>query len=140
MKFKILRIKWFSIVVFFVFFQFTPVVAVTSAENGSVAEDSIQAIAYNKKGIAAARLGDFELARDYFEKTRNIWFDLYGATSSKVAGALVNIGIQNKNLGNYDRAIEDYLEAERLYINAFSPDYSRLGFVYGNISTVYKSI
>jgi CHAT domain-containing protein len=55
-----------------------------------------------------------------------------------VAGALVNIGIQNKNLGNYDRAIEDYLEAERLYINAFSPDYSRLGFVYGNISTVYK--
>ena len=100
--------------------------------------DSIEAVQYNKEGISAARLGDFELARDCFQKVKQIRINQFGADSYRLAGPLVNLGIQNKNFGDYDKAIQDYLEAEQLYVDAYSTEYPRLGFVYVNLGTVYK--
>ncbi|PTN07799.1 CHAT domain-containing tetratricopeptide repeat protein [Mangrovibacterium marinum] len=124
--------------VFFVFFQSFLALGVGAIENRPTANDSIQAIAYNRKGIAAARLGDFEKARDYFERMKACRIRQYGSDSYRLGSSIINIGIQNKNLGNYDAAIENYLEAERLYVNHYSSEYPRLGFVYGNLSTIYK--
>ncbi|RKD89718.1 CHAT domain-containing protein [Mangrovibacterium diazotrophicum] len=137
-RLKSLIMSVFSFIFFLVFLQLHSNAGAQGSKTAVSLEDTIKAKQYNKEGILAGRLGDFELSRDYFEKLKEIREIQYGANSHRLAGTLINIGIQNKNLGDYDKAIDDYLEAEKLYIREYSSEYPRLGFVYGNLSTIYK--
>lgn len=107
-------------------------------KNSEHVEDSLLAITYNREGIAAARIGDFGLALDYFNRLKKIREAQYGSDSYKLAGVLVNIGIQSKNLGDYENAILNYQHAEELYVNEFTRFDSRLGLVYVNLGTIYR--
>ncbi|MGD9931526.1 MAG: CHAT domain-containing protein [Mangrovibacterium sp.] len=93
---------------------------------------------YNREGVKAGRLGDFELSKSYFNKLLKLRENKYGDSSFRLAAPLINLGIQNKNLGEYDLAIDNYLRAEKLYIDEYSENYPRLGFVYSNLGNVYK--
>ncbi|MDP3435295.1 MAG: tetratricopeptide repeat protein, partial [Bacteroidota bacterium] len=48
------------------------------------------------------------------------------------------MGIQYKNLGNLDKAIETYQKAELLYIKEYGYNYSGLGIIYTNIGNIYR--
>ncbi|WP_163717946.1 CHAT domain-containing protein [Mangrovibacterium lignilyticum] len=130
--------RYLKMVFFFHFFIFSFQSSSQDLKSLDGIPDSIKAIQYNKKGINAARLGDFELARNYFYRLKTIREKQFGRYSHRLAGTLINIGIQNKNLGNYEGAIDNYLQAERLYIGEYSVGYPRLGFVYVNLGTIYK--
>ncbi len=93
---------------------------------------------YNSKGIEAGSTGNWELAKSYFIKTLELRKEIYGNQSPEVARSLTNIGITNKNLGNYKTATENYLEAEKIYINSYNSNYPRLGGIYINLGNIYK--
>ena len=57
-------------------------------------QDSLLSIKLQKNGIAAGRLGDFELALDNFERLYRLRQKMYGTNSIRLASPLINIGIQ----------------------------------------------
>ena len=101
-------------------------------------QDSLLSLKLQKDGIAAGRLGDFELALDNFEKLYRLRQKMYGQNSVRLAPPLVNIGIQYKNLGNFDKAIEYYKRAETLCINTIDGDNFLLGTVYVNLGNIFR--
>lgn len=101
-------------------------------------EDSILSLNLSEKGKEAGRLGDFELSISYFKKLYELRRKVFGIETYRTAVPLINIGIQYKNIGNLDKAIKTYKEAERIYINKVGPDYPGLGIVYINLGNVYR--
>lgn len=101
-------------------------------------QDSLLSVKLNKEGIAAGKLGDFELALDNFIRVYHLREKIYGANSDRLAPPLINMGIQYKNLGNFDKAIESYKKAEYLCIKSDDADSYILGTAYLNLSIVYR--
>ena len=101
-------------------------------------QDSLLSVKLNKEGIAAGKLGDFELALDNFIRVYHLREKIYGANSDRLAPPLINMGIQYKNLGNLDKAIESYKKAEYLCIKSEDADSYILGTAYLNLSIVYR--
>ena len=100
--------------------------------------DSLLAIKMHREGIKAYQLGDFELALDKFQKVYELREKTYGPNSIKLAPPLINMGIQFKNLGNIDKAIESYKKVEYLYSKiSGSENNNMLGTVYINLSVIY---
>ena len=100
--------------------------------------DSLLAIKMHREGIKAYQLGDFELALDKFQKVYALREKTYGPNSIKLAPPLINMGIQFKNLGNIDKAIESYKKVEYLYSKiSGSENNNMLGTVYINLSVIY---
>jgi len=110
-----------------------------SAQNPKLSvTDSLYIIKCYTTGVKAGRLGDFEVALSNFEQVYQLREKVYGINSYKLAPPLMGIGIQYKNLGNLEKAIESYKKAELLYINNFGNEYSELGVVYTNLGNIYK--
>ena len=101
-------------------------------------QDSLTALKLQKNGVAAGRLGDFELALENFEQLYQLRKKVYGSNSYRLASPLNNIGIQYKNLYNFDKAIEAYKDAEQLYLAEFGEDYPQLGAMYINWGNIYS--
>lgn len=104
------------------------------------AKDSLLSIKLIDQGKSAGRLGDFEEALNNFNLLYKLREKIYGQNSYRLATILNNIGIQYKNLGNIEKAIEAYKKAELLWINEFGKDYSELGSLYSNLGNVYQLI
>lgn len=100
-------------------------------------QDSLLSIKLQKEGIAAGRLGDFELALKKFEEVHRLRQKMFGTDSHRLAPPLIAIGIQYKNLGYIDKAIDAMNKAESLYVNKFGKEYSELGIVYSNLGNIY---
>lgn len=124
--------------IFFVIFLFIFSSSVFALDKKKIDQDSLMSIKLQKDGIAAGRLGDFELALDNFEKLYRLRQKMFGQNSVRLAPPLVNIGIQYKNLGNFDKAIESYKLAETLCINTIGGDVFLLGTTYVNLGNVYR--
>lgn len=125
--------------VFFLHFFFT--FFSTNAQdiqNKPEKSDSLLMIEYKNKGLEAYNMDNFELAKTYLNQSLEIGRRIYGESSYQIAPILNNIGVMNKNLGEYDAAIENYLEAEKIYIEAYSADYPNLGITYTNIGVIQK--
>ena len=101
-------------------------------------QDSLMSIKLQKDGIAAGRLGDFELALNNFEQVYRLRQKMFGANSVRLASPLINIGIQYKNLGNFDKAIESYKKAEYLCINNLGDNDPMLGTAYVNLGNIFR--
>jgi CHAT domain-containing protein/tetratricopeptide (TPR) repeat protein len=100
--------------------------------------DSLLAIKMHREGIKALQLGDFELALDRFQKVYVLRAKIYGTNSTKLASPLINMGIQYKNLGSIDKAIESYKKVEYLFSkNSVSDNINMLGTAYINLSVIY---
>lgn len=99
--------------------------------------DSLMAVKLQNEGVAAGRLGDFELALNKFKKLYIVREKLYGSTSIRLAPPLINIGITFKNLGNIDKALDAYKKAEYL-CSSNPPDNYVLGTIYINLAIAYK--
>lgn len=126
--------KKISLLFFLVFFS---LLAFTQGMKISV-QDSLSALKLQVKGVAAGRLGDFDEALNNFDQLYKLRKKIYGVKSSRLVSALVNMGIQYKNLQLFDKAIEVYITAEKLFIDEFGEDYSLLGGVYINLGIVHK--
>ena len=101
--------------------------------------DSLLAIELNEKGKVVGRRGDLEEAIKLFKEVYTINLKLHGPNSIKLVTPLNNLGIQYKNLQNFEGAIEVYKEAEKLYTTKFGGDYSLLGVIYSNLGNIYSS-
>lgn len=101
-------------------------------------KDSILFQQYQKEGILAYRLGDFEKALTQFQDLYFLRKRIYGSDSHRIAPVLVNIGILQKQLGNIEEAVNSLKKAEQLYINKYGKDYSELGTVYTNLGNIFQ--
>ncbi|MFA5328249.1 MAG: CHAT domain-containing tetratricopeptide repeat protein [Prolixibacteraceae bacterium] len=99
--------------------------------------DSIRSAKLQKDGIIAGRHGDFELALENFKIVYQLRQKMFGLNSSRLAPPLINMGIQYKNLGYMEKAIDSYKMAESLCINSPNDNFA-LGTVYVNLGIVYK--
>lgn len=104
----------------------------------SSTSDSLLSITLQKQGREAGRLGDYETALESFKQLYLLTQKKYGLNNYRLASPLVNMGIQYKNLQSFDKAIEVYLKAEKLFINTFGENYPVLGVVYTNIGNIYS--
>jgi tetratricopeptide (TPR) repeat protein len=111
---------------------------VFALDKKKIDQDSLMSIKLQKDGIAAGRLGDFELALNNFEKLYQLRQKMYGQNSVRLAPPLINIGIQYKNIGNFDKAIESYKKAEALCISNPGSDNFVLGTAYVNLGNIFR--
>jgi len=125
------KISFIILLLFFSSLAFTQNVKIS-------VQDSLLALKLQKSGVAAGRLGDFELALENFEQLYQLRKSIYGSNSYKLASPLINIGIQYKNLQNFDKAVEAYKSAEQLYLAEFGDNYSSLGVIYINIGNIFR--
>ena len=126
--------KIFSFLGLVVFFSFS----VSALNIKKSDQDSLSSIKLQKDGIAAGRLGDFELALNNFEQLYRLRQKMFGANSVRLASPLINIGIQFKNLGDFDKAIESYKKAEFLCLNDLGDNSLMLGTVYVNLGNIFR--
>jgi CHAT domain-containing protein len=124
--------------IFFLIFIYIFSSSVFALDKKIIDQDSLMSIKLQKDGIAAGRLGDFELALDNFERLYKLRQKMYGANSVRLASPLNNIGIQYKNLGNFDKAIETYKKAEYLCLKDLGDNNLMLGSIYVNIGNIYR--
>jgi CHAT domain-containing protein len=125
-------------------FLFTAIFIITLIENtiaqnrGTFLNDSLTSVELNNKGIVSGRIGDFEKALDFFQKSYLLRKKIYGDRSPRLASPLINIGIQFKNLGDHKNAISNYKLAESIIKTNYGEQDSRLAFVYNNLGNIYK--
>jgi CHAT domain-containing protein/tetratricopeptide (TPR) repeat protein len=112
--------------------------SVLALDKKRIDQDSLMSIKLQKDGIAAGRLGDFELALNNFAKLYQLRQKMFGTNSVRLAPPLINIGIQYKNLGNFDKAIESYKKAEALCISNPGSDNFVLGTAYVNLGNIFR--
>ena len=124
--------------IFFVIFIYIFSSSVFALDKRPMDQDSLLSLKLQKDGVAAGRLGDFELALKNFEQLYKLRQKMYGANSVRLASPLINIGIQYKNLGNFDKAIESYKMAESLCLNDFGDNNLMLGTVYVNLGNIFR--
>ena len=125
--------------IFFIFFLNLLSLSAEELALSDFEKDSLQAIEFGNEGMASYRKGDFEASIDFFTKSFNLRKKLYGENSIQLFRPLTNLGIPLKTLGEYDKAIESYLLAEKIIIDHYQSDnHPRLGFVYANLGNVYK--
>jgi CHAT domain-containing protein len=93
---------------------------------------------YQKEGVFATRLGDFENALNQFENLYRLRVMVYGKDSYRLAPVLNAIGISQKQLGRFYEAIESLKKSEQLYIGKYGKDYPELGGVYTNLGNIYQ--
>jgi len=124
--------------IFFMIFLYMFSSTVFAQNKKRIDQDSVMSIKLQKDGIAAGRLGDFELALDNFEKLYRLRQKMFGANSVRLASPLINIGIQYKNIGNFDKAIESYKKAEFLCLNNLGDNNLMLGTVYVNLGNIFR--
>lgn len=123
--------------IFFMIFIYIFSSSVFALDKKRIDQDSLMSIKLQKDGIAAGRLGDFEVALDNFKKLYGLLGKKFGLNSNKLASPLINIGIQYKNLGNFDKAIESYKKAESLCLVDLGND-KALGTVYVNLGNIFR--
>ena len=107
-------------------------------EINSREQDSILVVKLQKEGIAAGKLGDFEMALEKFTRVYELRKKMYGSTSIKLTPPLNNMGITYKNIGNFEKAIEVYKKVESLCINTLSYNKIDLGIAYSNLGNIYR--
>tara|TARA_R110002050_G_scaffold89774_3_gene188998 strand:+ start:18 stop:3017 length:3000 start_codon:yes stop_codon:yes gene_type:complete len=135
---KVLIMTALRLAVFFIFFSDIDELYAFNQDISQRDRDSIDFYLLNDEGRGALFLGDFETAIRNFEKAISIGESIFGGNSIKLVSPLANKGIAFKNNGEYDKAIETYLEAEKAIRETYSSDNPRLGYVYANLGTVYK--
>lgn len=126
--------KSIALMIVCVFFSTT----LFSQDNVISKEDSLLILKYHNEGRRLGRLGDFENSIINFQKVYLLRKKIFGENSYRLASPIINLGIQYKNQGNLNRAIECYKEAEKLYVYKFGNDYADLGPVYSNLANIYK--
>jgi len=124
--------------IFFMIFVYIFSSSVFALDKKKIDQDSLMSIKLQKDGIAAGRLGDFELALNNFEQVYRLRQKMFGANSVRLASPLINIGIQYKNLGNFDKAIESYKKAEHLCLNDLGDNDPMLGTAYVNLGNIFR--
>ena len=124
--------------IFFMIFLYIFSSSVFAQNKKRIDQDSLMSVKLQKDGIAAGRLGDFELALNNFEQLYRLRQKMFGANSVRLASPLINIGIQYKNLGNFDKAIESYKKAEFLCLNNLGDNNLMLGTTYVNLGNIFR--
>lgn len=112
--------------------------SVLSQNTNSFIQDSLTSIEFQKKGVAAGKLGDNETALYYLNQLYQLRKKMYGVNSYRTASTLINLGILYKNIGDLDGAIENLKKAEKLYVDEYGGNYSKLGPIYGNMGIIYS--
>ena len=132
---------------FFVFFSFFFILlsnlrgqeTIKNSQNADFKADSAKVVElFQLARKVAEESGDYKASLNYLKECQEIAEKIYGENHRILAGIYIAIGIQNKNLGKLNEAIDAYLKAENVYINNFGESNYRLGFVYTNLGNIYK--
>ncbi len=109
-----------------------------SRYNADFKTDSIQIGKLFQLARQADAKGDYQASLEYSQESLQLAKKIYGENQRILAGIYIAIGIQNKNLGKLNEAIDAYLKAEQNYLLNYGKNTPRLGFVYGNLGNIYK--
>jgi len=99
--------------------------------------DSVKMERLQREGYFLGRYGDFESSLSKFDSIYKIRKRVYGEISYELTSPLINMGIQFKNLQNFEKAIEVYKAAEKIIVDKFGDEHPRLGAVYSNLGVIY---
>jgi len=127
-------IKYF----FFLFFiLFSSLVGFSQYSKISL-KDSLASEKLQREGVRLGRLGDYEAALAKLDSLYQIRKRVYGVNSIRLTPPLINMGIQFKNLQNFESAIDAYEVAEKIIINHYGDESPSLGAVYSNLGIIYS--
>lgn len=85
------------------------------------------------------RLGDYEKAKAYFEKSLQL-HSQYGVDSRRVARILAYLGFVDRKLGSYKEAIKNLEESLVLYNAHLSHDHFRIGWILIQLGETYSDL
>ncbi len=120
------------------FILFLNVSFLVTAGNQELETDQNTARNLYFKGISLARNSFYYEAIDSFKIALKIQEKITGK-NSYAAGVIHNaLGINYKNVGNLNKSIEHYLQAETCYLNDGDLKGPAVARLYGNIGNVYK--
>ncbi len=105
----------------------------------SFKEDSLRSRMLYNKGVDLTREANYSAAIDTFKASLKIRKEIFGDSSNDVAIAHNALGVNYKNLGDFDKAIDHYLRAEKSYHNDYQNNELRIARLYNNIGNLYKN-
>ena len=110
-----------------------------NAANQSFKKDSIKARDLYYSAIDLARKNLYRNAIDSFKFSLQIRKKIYGEKNYQVGMVQNALGINYKNIGQLDKALDYFLQAEQCYLVDSSTTNESLARLYNNVGNVYKS-
>jgi tetratricopeptide (TPR) repeat protein/DNA-binding CsgD family transcriptional regulator len=90
-------------------------------------------------GNVDRRLGNYEMARDYLEKSIQI-HKQYGVDKKRLARTLVYLGSVYRGLGFYQKSVDTLEESLSIYDDNYPNDHFRIGWTLIRLGNVYSNL
>lgn len=97
------------------------------------------AASHNDLGLILSNTS-IESALNEYEKALDMYIEIYGRSSLKVAQALINIGYLYRQLDLYGDAMNNFAEAKKIIENNHPDSKQTLGFIISNEGITYKEM
>ncbi len=96
--------------------------------------------AFSSLAYSYAIDGEYKTADDYFSRELSIALANFGEQHIRTAGSLVNLGITQRRLGNYETAIEQLLRARAILENISSSGSQQYRALSINLGNTYRDV
>jgi CHAT domain-containing protein len=88
-------------------------------------------------GIYYEKLGEYQLAIDYYRKSEKVFRNLYGDEDRMIAAAYNNIGIVYAEMGKTDSALIMHQNALAIRLKLFGQNHLHTAASYNNLAAIY---
>ena len=95
---------------------------------------------YHSMGLLHKHLGDYQQAKDYYERTLSIKLNKLGPDHVDVAVTYHSIGNLHRDLGDLHRAKEYYERTLFIQLNKLGPDNVDVAVTYHNMGTLHRDL
>ena len=100
----------------------------------------LRANIYSTQGNVYRDLGQYNEAKEYYEKGLIIRKEIYGEKHGDVAASYNNLGIVYRNLGQYSKAKEYYEKAFTITKEIYGEKHGNVATSYNNLGIVYRNL
>ena len=95
---------------------------------------------YHMMGLVHWELGDYQQAKEYYERTLSIQLNMLEPDHVDVAGTYHNMGILHRDLGDHHQAKEYYERALSIRLNKLGPDHVDVAATYQNMGNLHRDL
>ena len=91
-------------------------------------------------GVLHMYLGDYQQAKECYERALPIQLNMLGPDHVYVARMYENMGNLHRNLGDYQQAKEYYERARSIRLNKLGPDHADVAMTYLNMGNLHRNL
>ena len=95
---------------------------------------------YHFMGLVHWHLGDYQQAKEYYERTLSIQLNMLGPDHVDVAVTYYNMGILHRDLGDHHQAKEYYERALSIQLNKLGSDHVDVARTYHNMGILHSDL